>query len=553
MAMKAVPTPAKNVRVFRNGDFNYAGRKFVVNSRYSRNFDAFLSQVTSGLRPQFGAVRNLYTPENGTRINRLEQLQSGGEYVAGGSERFRASTLVRIHGKAKQIGYRDITADRHTQNEQSKVTKRPIVVVSARLYKFEKMPTTIHVFRNGDELFKGVKFVLSKRDLHNWDQLLTLIGDKIQLRTGAARKLYTLDGQLVSQVTNGGSYVAVGSDKFKKLSYCAESFYMVGPSSRRVVQTSKKQSLLQNQSKQPVALQLHIERTVREESPLIQRTVVKKTVIKQKPKAMRTTIEIEKPSHLAVLSSIEGTPAPVDNHQQNIKDIPSTSSSLRLSDAKDQTLEIRATSTASSVDNLLNKDVEGDNELDVSERSEQQAETVKESKDIQIERTVDMMEAHEVGEEKETKNETLEMKEVDNKQEDEVANQETDSKVGSATSANQRPASWSGGSQKQKSRSSSKVSTSSHHGDDQTVEMVSEHPVGEDLEVNQSGNILDETKIPDDSEGADVPRSDSQIDNVEKAENVGNVSEIPDVANANDGRDEEYDGPESERDGVTED
>jgi hypothetical protein len=84
--------------------------------------------------------------------------------------------------------YRDITADRHTQNEQSKVTKRPIVVVSARLYKFEKMPTTIHVFRNGDELFKGVKFVLSKRDLHNWDQLLTLIGDKIQLRTGAARK-----------------------------------------------------------------------------------------------------------------------------------------------------------------------------------------------------------------------------------------------------------------------------------------------------------------------------------------------------------------------------
>jgi hypothetical protein len=164
-----------------------------------------------------------------------------------------------------------------------------------------------------------------------------------------------------------------------------------------------------------------------------------------------------------------------------------------------------------------------------------------------------MMEAHEVGEEKETKNETLEMKEVDNKQEDEVANQETDSKVGSATSANQRPASWSGGSQKQKSRSSSKVSTSSHHGDDQTVEMVSEHPVGEDLEVNQSGNILDETKIPDDSEGADVPRSGSQIDNVEKAENVGNVSEIPDVANANDGRDEEYDGPESERDGVTED
>ena len=104
MAMKAVPAPAKSVRVFRNGDFNYTGRKFVVNSRYSRNFDAFLTQVTSGLRPQFGAVRNLYTPEHGTRVEKLDQLQSGGEYVAGGSERFRASTIVRAHGKVKQIG-----------------------------------------------------------------------------------------------------------------------------------------------------------------------------------------------------------------------------------------------------------------------------------------------------------------------------------------------------------------------------------------------------------------------------------------------------------------
>ena len=72
------------------------------------------------------------------------------------------------------------------------------------------MTVVCSVFRNGDELFKGIKFVLSRRDLYNWDQvsrrvpqpvvpllpehpghlsqLLTLIGDKIQLRTGAARK-----------------------------------------------------------------------------------------------------------------------------------------------------------------------------------------------------------------------------------------------------------------------------------------------------------------------------------------------------------------------------
>lgn len=104
MAMKAAPHPAKNVKIFRNGDFNYSGRKFVVNDRYARNFDAFLTQVTTGLRAQFGAVRNLYTPSHGTRVQKLDQLRTGGEYVAGGTEKFKSSTVVRAHGKMRQIG-----------------------------------------------------------------------------------------------------------------------------------------------------------------------------------------------------------------------------------------------------------------------------------------------------------------------------------------------------------------------------------------------------------------------------------------------------------------
>ena len=179
--------------------------------------------------------------------------------------------------------------------------------------------------------------------------------------------------------------------------------------------------------------------------------------------------------------------------------------------------------------------------------------------DIRIERTVDMVEAHEVddkGEEEEVKDETVETQEVDDKQEDEVTNQETVSKVGSA---NQRPASWSGGSRKLRSRSSrssrSSSEVSSHHGDDQTIETIDKEPVGEDLDVSQaeeSVNILDETKIPDDPEGVDVSRNASEIgdvDNVEKDENVGNISEAPDVANVNEERQEEHNGPE--RDGVT--
>ena len=47
--------------------------------------------------------------------------------------------------------------------------------------------------------------------------------------------------------------------------------------------------------------------SVREESPLIRRTVVKKTVIKQKPKVATTTIEIQKPvSHCHWCIVLEG-------------------------------------------------------------------------------------------------------------------------------------------------------------------------------------------------------------------------------------------------------
>ena len=42
-----------------------------------------------GLRAPFGAVRNIYTPNSGHRINDLDQLQTGMQVVAAGTEKFR--------------------------------------------------------------------------------------------------------------------------------------------------------------------------------------------------------------------------------------------------------------------------------------------------------------------------------------------------------------------------------------------------------------------------------------------------------------------------------
>lgn len=90
---RAPQDQGKTIRVYRNGDFNFAGRKFVLNRRV-RTWDAFLSDVTQTIKPQFGAVRQLYTPATGTRLDSLTQLEPDGVYVAGGTERFKTSTGI---------------------------------------------------------------------------------------------------------------------------------------------------------------------------------------------------------------------------------------------------------------------------------------------------------------------------------------------------------------------------------------------------------------------------------------------------------------------------
>jgi len=42
-----------------------------------------------GIKAPFGAVRHIYTPQSGHRVNDLDQIQSGMHVVAGGVEKFR--------------------------------------------------------------------------------------------------------------------------------------------------------------------------------------------------------------------------------------------------------------------------------------------------------------------------------------------------------------------------------------------------------------------------------------------------------------------------------
>uniref|UniRef100_A0A3B3UE53 Doublecortin domain containing 2B n=1 Tax=Poecilia latipinna TaxID=48699 RepID=A0A3B3UE53_9TELE len=179
--------PVKNVVVFRNGDPFFGGRRFVVNQRQVATMEAFLNEVTQSIGAPL-AVRTLYTPRQGHRVSDLHDLQTGAQYVAAGFERF----------------------------------KKLEPNVSAKWRKFIPVPCIIHVFRNGDLLCPPFRFIIPRSLQQDLDQILSLITEKVSLRTGAVRRLCSLDGVSVSsagELQTGCCYVAVGTERFKKLPY----------------------------------------------------------------------------------------------------------------------------------------------------------------------------------------------------------------------------------------------------------------------------------------------------------------------------------------------
>ncbi|XP_022052433.1 doublecortin domain-containing protein 2B isoform X1 [Acanthochromis polyacanthus] len=202
--------PVKSVVVYRNGDPFYTGRRFVVNQRQVATMEAFLNEVTHNIGAPL-AVRTLYTPRQGHRVTDLQDLRTGAQYVAAGFERFKKLDYLNA-GAKKQPATRDET--------QAKVIQRPNV--SAKWRKFIPVPCIIHVFRNGDLLCPPFRFIIPRSMQQDLEQILSLITEKVSLRTGAVRRLCSLEGVTVSsagELETGHCYVAVGTERFKKLPY----------------------------------------------------------------------------------------------------------------------------------------------------------------------------------------------------------------------------------------------------------------------------------------------------------------------------------------------
>ncbi|XP_027864409.1 doublecortin domain-containing protein 2 [Xiphophorus couchianus] len=205
----------KNVFMFRNGDPYYEARRIVINEKRVCNFETLLREVTGGVQAPFGAVRNIYTPRRGHKVDCMESLQSGEQYVAAGQEKF------------KKLDYLDIGTRKKRMMQTLPAQARPLpqnrIIVSARFLKPIKEPCTIFVVANRDVLNPAMRLLIHQRMMDQFERILEMITEKMGLRIlGGVRSLYTYEGHQVtdgSKLECGQLYVAVGRERFKKLPY----------------------------------------------------------------------------------------------------------------------------------------------------------------------------------------------------------------------------------------------------------------------------------------------------------------------------------------------
>ncbi|XP_032356272.1 doublecortin domain-containing protein 2 isoform X2 [Etheostoma spectabile] len=204
--------PTRTITVYKNGDAFFSGRKIVVNPRHLSTFDNFLTFLTRGIEAPFGAVRRLYTPREGHKVDHLDDLKHGSVYVAAGNEQFKKLDYCEITTKKPQ----------KKKNEQIRPVVHSRIVVSARWKRITDESCTINVFTNGEVLAAPARIRIPKYTLRSWENVLAMVTERVRLRTGAVFRLCTLDGRPVcgpTELENNQYYVAVGAEKFKALPY----------------------------------------------------------------------------------------------------------------------------------------------------------------------------------------------------------------------------------------------------------------------------------------------------------------------------------------------
>ncbi|CAM9329610.1 unnamed protein product [Lampetra planeri] len=184
---------AKKVRFYRNGDRYFNGIVYAISTDRFRTFDALLADLTRSLSDNVNlpqGVRTIYTLDGSKRITSIEQL-------------------IEVNVKASS------TSSRGPSSLGSSKAGAP----ESRENKDFIRPKLVTVVRSGVKPRKAVRILLNKKTAHSYEQVLTDITDAIKLDSGIVKKIYTLEGKLVTCLQDffgdEDVFVACGPEKLR--------------------------------------------------------------------------------------------------------------------------------------------------------------------------------------------------------------------------------------------------------------------------------------------------------------------------------------------------
>lgn len=186
---------AMKVRFYRNGDRFFKGIVYAVSAERFRTFESLMAELTSSpvcdknILPN--GVRYIFTAENGHKIRTLDELEEGESYVCASTDVFKHLDYTCMQGPHWNVNNKARGSGPllgHLQGPESD-------------FKAYVKPKLVTVIRNGPKPRKAVRVLLNKKTAQSFDQVLADITEAIKLDSGAVRKIFTLDGRQVNDVT----------------------------------------------------------------------------------------------------------------------------------------------------------------------------------------------------------------------------------------------------------------------------------------------------------------------------------------------------------------
>lgn len=200
---------AKKIRFYRNGDRYFKGIVYAISQERFRSLEALLADLTRCLSDNVNlpqGVRTIYSIDGSEKISSMEQFLEGESYVCASIEPYKKVDYTKnvnpnwAVGAVKTMPMRDPSKD-------SRETRDFI------------RPKLVTIVRSGVKPRKAVRILLNKKTAHSFEQVMTDITDAIKLDTGAVKRLYTVEGKMVTCLQDffgdDDIFFACGPEKFR--------------------------------------------------------------------------------------------------------------------------------------------------------------------------------------------------------------------------------------------------------------------------------------------------------------------------------------------------